>query len=124
MLDVGRRSARPPETSFGSVAAGRSVPMRHLSLKLKSSPARQGAGLVLLSLGLGCGSPGAVGSTDDADGSPDSKVSTSGVSTGEGDGGRSNAEGSAGRGTVKPIVSPEAGLDSRARPPIDGDAAA
>jgi hypothetical protein len=79
---------------------------------------------VLLSLGLGCGSPGAVGSTDDADGSPDSKVSTSGVSTGEGDGGRSNAEGSAGRGTVKPIVSPEAGLDSRARPPIDGDAAA
>jgi hypothetical protein len=111
------------------MAPGRSVIMRHLSLKLlKSSPSMQGAGLLLLSLGLGCGSPAAAGSGDDSNGSGDGGLSTGegggSLSTAEGGGSLSTAEGSADRGTVTPVSSREAGLDSSARPPIDGDAAA
>jgi hypothetical protein len=96
------------------MAPERSVPMRHLSLKLKSSPSMQGAGLLLLSLGLGCGSPGAAGSGDNAGDSPDT-----GLSTGEGDGALSTVDGSADRGTVTPLRGPEAGSDASVRSPVD-----
>jgi hypothetical protein len=88
--------------------------MRHLSHLLKSSPSMQGVGLVLLSLGVGCGGAGVAGSTADGGGSADG-----GLSPGEGDGATPTGDGSADHETTTPVVSPESGSDSTGQPPSD-----